>query len=139
MHSRECVFRMRKMVFGKRTRKVLLFTSDREIQNVRCKSYKRSPSCLMIMLFFEDVREIYSFWTTIVDAPPPPLQIPAHPNSPGFNWCNNVTIIREPLDLPTSKKSERKRGKPRGGEVFGVPDGMSKRNRAAPNIDFCGI
>lgn len=28
---------------------------------------------------------IYSFWMTIADAAPPPLQIPAAPNSPDFN------------------------------------------------------
>lgn len=41
----------------------------------------------------------YNFWMMTALAPPPPLQIAAHPNSPSFNWCNNVTKILDPEEL----------------------------------------
>jgi hypothetical protein len=46
----------------------------------------------------------YNFSITTAVAAPPPLQMAATPNCPGFNRCTKETRIREPDDLSLNIK-----------------------------------
>jgi hypothetical protein len=50
-------------------------------------------------VYLEVVKSTYNFSITTAVAAPPPLQMAATPNCPGFNRCTRETRIREPDDL----------------------------------------
>lgn len=104
----------------------------------------------------------YSFWITIDEAPPPPLQMPASPYWPDFKLCTMWPTILAPDILTGEKgqlttKSERSDARfatlssPHENQQRGYssviifwsccisPDGVSQGHSSTIDIDFWGV
>lgn len=65
----------------------------------KIRSYKIDQGRLSKALRAMSKVRAYNFWTRMEEAPPPPLQIEAHPYWPGFRACERWVTRRAP-DIP---------------------------------------